>query len=327
MKDDRFLEELRRDPDPAFARDLRARLRDIEQDEPLRRAPRTLPVLAAAAGVAVVAVLFVSPGLRLRAQALLDLFRVREFAVVQVDEARLQMLRERKFDVGSMLVGAGRPADEAPPRPYTSLAAATAAAGFAAERPEVLPLGLAPDTVWVHGEVRKHATIDTRPLRELMDAFDVRDLQIPAGVDGGTVDIDVPAMVAQTFRSGGRSRAMLVQGASPEVSLPKGVDLARLGEIGLRIAGVGRDEARRLAGAIDWRSTLVVPVIASATTFQQVTVQGQRGLFVETSRTERPDGGSGGPGSAVLWTRNGRVYALVGNFYRVPMLQMAESVR
>ena len=85
--------------------------------------------------------------------------------------------------------------------------------------------------------------------------------------------------------------------------------------------------AHRLAGSIDWRSTVVLPVLASATSFQQVDVRGERGLYVETSNAGEHSGGKDGPGAAVLWTREGRVYALAGNLDRMSMLQMAESVR
>jgi hypothetical protein len=326
--DDRFLQDQRRDPDPAFARGLRARLRRIEDEEPPHRAPAPLPLLAAAAALVAVAALIAFPGLRLRAQAMLDLFRVRDFAVVQVDEARAEQLRARHVDPGKLLIGDTRQVLEGgPAQVFTSLDAAASAAGFTPEHPELLPRGLVADTVFVHHGGRASAQVDTRALRELMDTFDVRDLQLPAGLDGQSVEIEMPTIMAQSFRGSGRLRAALMQCASPEVSLPKGVDLARLGEIGLRLVGLGRDEAHRLAGTIDWRSTLVVPVLASATSFRQVEVRGDRGLYVETSRTDTPEGSREGPGAAVLWTRAGRVYVLGGNLDRVSMLQMAESVR
>jgi hypothetical protein len=259
---------------------------------------------------------------------MLDLFRVRDFAVVQVDETRAQEFRARNFDPGTLLTGETRQALEGgPPQRFASIDAAAAAAGFPLERPEVLPRGLALDTVFVHRGGRASAQIDTRALRELMDTFDVRDLQVPAELDGHSVAIEVPTLVAQAYRRSKSSHAVLVQCASPEVSLPKGVDLARLGEIGLRLIGLDRNEAHRLAGAIDWRSTLVVPVLASATSFQQVEVRGERGLIVQTTRTESPEGARSEPGSAVMWTRAGRVYVLAGNIDRISMLQMAESVR
>ena len=117
-----------------------------------------------------------------------------------------------------------------------------------------------------------------------------------------------------------------MQAQSPEVSLPPGLDLQRLGEIGLRVLGVEAAEARRVATSIDWRTTLVVPVVASATRFQQVDVNGARGLLLETTQTQTPGSTDDGPGHALLWTRDGRVYALVGHLDSVDMVQMAQSV-
>src|SRR5437773_451558 len=219
--DDRFLTELRRDPDPGFARGLRARLRSIETTEP--------------------------------------------------------------------------------------------------------PRGLKLDSVIVAGEMRERVTVDTRPLRELMEAFDVRDLTIPAGLDGQQVSIHVPRVVVQIYRNDRQARARFLQANSPELSLPAGVDLVRLGEIGLRLLGLERGEANRMARAIDWRSTLLVPVASTATTFQRIRVNGANGVYLETTSARAP--GSEDAGSVVMWSRDDRIYALMGNVDQAALVGMAESVR
>src|SRR5258706_15337803 len=90
--DDRFLKEMRRDPDPKFARDLRARLHS--QDSPrVMRGLRTTPALAVGFATVVIVALFAFPSVRVSAQAMLDLFRVRKFAAVQFDDARIEKLR------------------------------------------------------------------------------------------------------------------------------------------------------------------------------------------------------------------------------------------
>ena len=325
--DEKFLESQRTAPRPGFERSLRESLARIEEAESARPALGAGPLLAAAAALAVLAASFSFPSVRVSAQAMLDLFRVREFSVVQVDDARIQQLRDRKLDPESLLGGKPVVLQEAgKPRVFTTLEAAAAATGLSPERPSVLPRGLALDTVLVNGECRSRVTVNTKPLRDLMDAFDVRDLELPAGLDGGTVEAHVPAVVVERFRSGGVARAALVQCAGPEVTLPPGVDLSRLGEIGLRLLGLPPEDAHRLAGRIDWRSTLVVPVVSSATTFLQVDVNGAKGVYIETSRSGLQGAGDHGPGEAVLWSRNGRVYALMGNIGRLGLVQMAESV-
>ena len=217
--------------------------------------------------------------------------------------------------------------DPGPPRYFADVASAERAAGFDVLSPAFFARGLSADSVMVSGESRVRVTVATKPLREAMDLLGITDLELPAGLDGQVIEARLPSAVVQKFHSSGKRRAALVQAESPEVSLPPGTDMKRLGEIGLRVLGVRPDEARRLAGVIDWNSTLLVPVLASATHFQQVSVNGARGVMLQTTSTATPDGSDRGPGSVLMWTRNGRVYALLGNVGDVDMVQMAESVR
>jgi hypothetical protein len=85
---------------------------------------------------------------------------------------------------------------------------------------------------------------------------------------------------------------------------------------------VDANEARRMAGSIDWRSTLIVPVPANAGTFRQVTVHGNPGMLVTVTGAE----GQRRAGTIVLWTESDRVYALQGTLGPEDMMQVAESV-
>ncbi len=326
--DDRFLTESRRDPDSGFTRALRTRLRALEAAEPERRPPRWRIPVAGAVALAACAASFTLPAVRVAAQQVLDLFRVRDFAVVQIDEARIEQLKARNLGPQSLLGGNVEKLQEpGPPQRFTSIEQATAAAGFTPVRPTTLPRRLQLDSVLVAGEARERVTVDTRPLRELMDAFDIRDLTVPPGLDGQQVSIHLPRVMVQAYRNDRSVHVKFLQANSPEVSLPAGVDLARLGEIGLRLLGLKPGEANRLAHAIDWRSTLLVPVAASATTFQQVMVNGAKGVYLETSGTRTPDGTDTGPSAIVMWSRDDRIFGLMGNLDEASLVTMAESVR
>ncbi len=327
--DDRFLHDQRRDPDPAFARRLRRRLRDVEAaEEAGRRRFGWRGALLTTAAAAAFAASFALPAVRAAAQALLDLFRVQEFAVVQVDQDRLERLAAAKVDLGTLVGGKVETLQAPqPPLAFASLDEAGAALGERLERPSLLPRDLKPDTVMVTREARMRVTIDSRPVRDLLDAMDLRDVTLPAGLDGRQVTMHVPEIVRQRFVAGSKTRAMFVQCESPVVELPPGLELSALGEVGLRLLGLSASEARRLAGTIDWRSTLVVPVLAGATEYQQVRVQGRPGVLVERSRSAGEEAGMQ-VGRVVLWTRDGRVHALMGDrLERSELLSMAESVR
>lgn len=329
--DDRFLNGLRREPAPEFAHELHERLRRQGPAVAPARAWRPLRLAAPLAGgvaAALVVLSFAFPAVRASAQAFLDLFRVRNFAAVTIDPARLERLREQKLDLESLLTDPVQtPARHPGPRVVASLQEASALAGFAVRVPAERPAGFVPDTIAVVEGTTSSFRVHTAPLREALEKLDIRDLQVPAGLDGQTVTVSTTPAVAQRFVRGSE-RVELVQARSPEVSLPAGTDLERLGEIGLRVAGLDPDEARRFARSIDWRSTLVVPVPLNASSFTEATVHGARALVV-TYKEQAGEGGQGHRrgGTLLLWSEGEMVYAMTGNLHSVLLVQMAESVR
>jgi len=149
---------------------------------------------------------------------------------------------------------------------------------------------------------------------------------VPAGLDGATLEVHTYPVVRQTFRRD-KLRAFVVQSRSPEVSLPATVQLAQLGEIALRMLGMDASEARNVAGRIDWRTTMLVPVPADAGTFREVTVQGQKGLLVTQAARTDAKGRKRSPGSMVLWSDGQSVFAAGGNLAGDDVLVLAESAR
>ena len=334
--DDRFLNEHHREPRSGFAHALRERLRGLEELEAEDRGwLRLAPVSVALAGAALVAALFLIPSVRIAAQSVLDLFRVRTFAAVQFDAARLDKLKELAGARNDeeprdlTLLGIEKTEtlkDPGKPAVYPSLGAASLAANLSFVRtPAWLPGGMKLDTVMVQGEGAARLTVRAARLRSLLDALDLRDVQVPANVDGQQLTVRMPPAVIQNFRSD-RREAHLLQATSPEVTLPPGVDLAQLGEIGLRILGLEPGEAHRMAHAIDWRTTLLVPVPINAASFRQVSVQGHPALLI-TSNGGTVDGHMRREGSMLLWTEGDRVLALGGELREMELMQIAESLR
>ena len=324
--DERFLNDMRRDPDPRFARELRARLR-AQESKDTGRTPHLGRTLAGVLAAALVAAPFAFPSVRASAQAVLDLFRVRKFAAVPFDETRAEKLRQLGPDNALMVFDRQETVrDPGPPQVVASVEAAAAAAGFDVSRPGYLPDGLTPDTVRVQGAGEARLSVSEAKLRALLDALDLRDVALPAGLDGKVIEVRKPPVVIQQFHNTGRMRATLVQSNSPELAVPAGLDVERLAEIGLRVLGLDPGEARRIARTTDWRSTLLVPVPINASTFRQVTVHGEQGLLVTMSGRDA-DGDRRREGSLVLWSEGDRVFAALGNLADKDLLQLAESVR
>lgn len=329
--DDRFLEDLREEPRPGFSRSLRERLRIIEDSAETRR-PVWRPVLAGVFAVAVFAASFTLPAVRVAAQNALDMFRVRGFAGVEIEESRLDQLRKiasESGDEASMLLFHNQEVlkDPGEPQQFPSADLAASAAGLASVmRLGTVPPGYKFENAEVRGEGAARMTMRTDKLRPLLDALDLRDVQVPPGFDGQPVTVHKPAVVLQRYTDGKR-RFGVLEAMSPEVTLPPGADLQQLAEVGLRVLGLDSREARRMASSVDWSSTLLVPVPSSAGSFRQVTVNGQKALFVTMNPETRADGTKTRRGALVVWSEGGRVHAIQGELAGDDILEMANSLR
>jgi hypothetical protein len=314
--DDNFLYDLRREPAPEFARRLRASLHDRSsetQGHPFGR--RATKWAAMAASFALVSLAFTLPSFRAGAQAFLDLFRVVDLVGISVNAERLTELHVSELHLTQMLGGRvevlitpGDPASVETPE------AASAAAGSHVLEPAWVPVGWERAGIEVRGEHAFRVRTSTAGMNELLELLGIDDLSIPVELDGRIVTVRVPPVVTTTYRNGDK-RVRFLQARSPEVSFPADLDLSVLAETGLRVLGLERDEAYRLARTIDWRTTLLVPVPAAAASFRQVDVAGRSGLMIEPRQR---------PGiSVLLWASDDRVYAISGPLRPAEVLEMA----
>lgn len=338
--DDNFLHLLRRDPSPDFDRRLREQLTAATgpaAEHPRSGVRRWAPGLAAATAALVLGLFVASPSMRASAKEFLDLFRVRSFAAVEVDARRLDRLEGAEIDIHRLLSEHIEPLlDPGQPVEVSSAAAAGAAAGLRVLMPTYLPEGVEPSAILVRGREVARLTADTGRLRELLATLGIDDARVPANLDGAVVTVSKPPTVHIRFQHGDRD-VLFLQARAPEVLLPQGVDLAQVGEVGLRVAGLSAAEARRLASTVDWHSTLLVPVPTRTSSFRHVDVRGTRGLLVHSARgisiretgsiddephpIEGPHGGN-----LLLWSEGDRVFALAGNVHPVDLLRMASSI-
>jgi hypothetical protein len=321
MSDD-FLSGLRQEPSAEFAQQLKARLRRL--DAPARRfVPSTLARWTAlAASLGLVAFSFTFPAVRAGAQAFLDLFRVANFAGVAFDPQRLASLESSGLD-WPQIVGEQIEVLKAPTAPvsYATPEEAGVAAGIRIYQPTWLPRSLALTSTEVAGGTALTFTASTAKLRLLLDSLGLDDVTVPEGIDGQKASVRIPPAVTMTYSNGGL-RATLVQAKSPDVSFPAGLDLPVLAEIGLRILGLDSREAYRFAQSVDWRTTLLVPVPVNAASFQQIDVQGQAALLIQSGRAN-----GWAPENMVLWSFGGNVYVLRSSLPSQELVPMAQTLQ
>ena len=345
MSDD-FLSKLREEPRPEFSGTLHRRLHEIDElrsevraQGPLRR---LAPALAGGGLIAVVALAFTVGPVRAAAREFLDLFRVKRFAAVPVDPARLERLAKGGLDFKGLVaeqvqvvVPPEKPAQVATPE------AGALQAGIALAQPAVLPdrYELADASLVRPGSYR--VQVDTSKLEALALAAGADEIEIPAFWNGATIEVELPPHLLLRYTRpvdpgappSTEDAIVLVQSATPDVALPEGFDLATLGRLALRLAGMSPEEALSFSRAIDWRTTLLVPVPAQGGTYREVDVAGAKGLLVTyappAAAIPATDGTRRRPHqrSLLLWSSGDKAFVLAGPGGGVDLLEMAQSVR
>lgn len=314
-----MLDSLREQPSEAFAAALRGRLR--AGDATVHRMRSLGMVAKPALAVAVAAAVLSIPSVRASAQSFLSLFRLRTFLGVPVNDVRMREIATR-LELGTLLGGQVEVIRAPGPGVVTpTLERASAEAGFAVRTPAALSDRATALRTVVTGPSVVKVRADSTLLAQVMEALGIDDLSPPAGLDGHVVNIAISPVVHATYEVGDtRARIDFVQALVPDVQLPPGVDIAALGEIALRILGLQRRDAHEMAQAIDWHTTLLVPIPPMARSFRQVEVGRASGLLVEKGDPSLSE-------SLLLWSTAGRAYAMSGRVAGEQLVVLASSVQ
>lgn len=253
----------------------------------------------------------------------LGIFRVRKFAVIPLDAAQQQKLEALAQQADNGRFGQPTVVREAgKPQSVADTAEAGRLAGLTVRTPATLPAGATRKSLTVQSGPAIHYEMDRAIMQALLDATQAQGVKLPAA-DKITVDVDVPSVVAQEYTIGA-GRLEITQMASPQVSIPPGIDPIAIGEAGFKFLGMSDADARRLAQSIDWTSTLVIPIPTNIVQYREITVDGVTALLIE----HRP-GGTGSPRAAsLLWQKDGNLYGIQAtNVDPMVAIQVADSLR
>lgn len=318
---DVWLHALRGEPSTEFKEHLRRRLRDDESQAPTPVGNRR-SIAVGVVALTILSALLTVPAVRASASQFLSLFRVTNFAAVQVQPHRLDQLEAEQLEIGK-LVGEHVQVltDPGPPVVLGSLEEAAHVAGMSLAMPQWLPHESSIIETAVMGERVVQVTANAPRLQQVMDALGISDLSVPPALDGQIVSLRIPPVVMVRYEHANGRRSRLFQARAPQVTLPTSVDLTALGEIGLRILGLTATDARQFSQAIDWHSTLLVPIPPNVSSFRQVSINGRQGVVLQHQPANQS------PTTVVLWSTAERVFALVSIAGVEQVLAMAESVR
>jgi hypothetical protein len=224
--------------------------------------------------------------------------------------------------------------------PVTDVAGARQLAGF-----DVLLLSARKDTptLVVGGSHKIDVVVDRSRLQAIATEAGHPDIVLPQSLDGATVGVQVPRSVQLQYgtcpTAANASQVVannitgpsptttqysdcvrLREGPTPIVSMPSSLDVGGLAQIGLETAGMTPAQASDFLRTVDWKAVLTLSVPRSLRAYQTVKVDGTNGTLLSMA-------GRRGPGYALIWTKNGLVYSLVGFGDSSQAVGLADSLK
>jgi len=277
-----------------------------------------------AAALVILALVLAFPGTRALAGELLNIFRVQQVTVIPVDFTGLEQLTGdgslgNQFTelISNSMNMTQKPGD---PKEAVDAAQASQLAGFTVR----LPQGKSPSQIFVTDPAAFILTVDRTKAQAVLDEAGRKDLVLPESIDGAKISVHIPASVSAGYGTCPKPKAdasdreegpipgrryrdcvILAQIPSPSVNAPADVDVNQLAQIGLEFTGMSSEDAKAFTSTVDWTSTLVVPIPRNAATYEQVTVDGVTGTLIQRPADDAPK-------FALLWVKNGIVYAISG---------------
>jgi len=274
-----------------------------------------------AAALAIGLLLF--PPVRALADQMLQLFRVQSVVFVPTSRERMEQLDQLNFDEETLFVA--RPEivnNPAPPKTVGSLADAQGMLGFRALEPSTFPTPPTATELTVRDRTVGQFQVNVQAARQLLSLMDIRDVTIPDALGSSPIVADMAPTLEARY-TGANYEIRLIQGTSPTVTLPEGVDLAQLGKAALRLLGMDEQQAESLSRSVNWSSTLIFPFPTDLSNVRQVTIGDASGLLIGDD-----DGGS--PHTQLYWQRGDRFFVMEGRgrgLHQAEALAAAESLR
>lgn len=151
--------------------------------------------------------------------------------------------------------------------------------------------------------------------REIIDGMNLPIYALD-DIQAETLDfeVNVPAAVVLEYKNADGERVLVGQMNSPELSFPDELDMNQLREEILRFPGLPTDLVAQLRAIDDWENTLIIPIPEGAES-DDVTINGEPGLLIEHDL-----------GAAVLWEKDGMLYAVIGQVSADAVQDIAESM-
>jgi hypothetical protein len=217
-------------------------------------------------------------------------------------------------------------------------AAASRLAGFEVQLPR---LRTDSPTFIVVGAHAVTMTVDRSQLLKVLSEAGRSSIAVPAAVDGGRVTMRTPRAirvqygrcpvpVANTLQgqiqgppppsTDNGDCVVLIESPLTAVSVPPGIDIQQLVDLGLELSGMSPDQTNAFRQRFSSQASLSMAIPRFMRSYDSVTVNGERAMLLNTA-------GRRGPTYDLLWTRNDIVYSLAGYGSSADAVPLANSTQ
>ena len=295
-----------------------------------KRLARLRPLWIGLTLIAVLVVAFSVPSVQALASNFLRLFRVQQIAVLPLD---MTSLKDARYDPAiadtiSQVLSEQVKITRQPGQPHdlSDASQASQEAGFQVRLSSDPAQSLS--RLMLQPGMAFEGTFNQALAETVLQSFGKGDLTLPAGLDGAVVKADIPNSVTAAYGkcrydtapesrsvTGGPTLALgdkcllLVQMPSPTVDTPPDLPINQLADLGLQVMGMAPDQAAQVAGQIDWKTTLVIPIPRGEMDSQTVSVDGVDGTLLSQLSSDS----SLAPSFSLVWVKNGIVYGILGS--------------
>ena len=294
------------------------------------------PVLVGVAILALLVGVFSFAPSRALARQFLSIFRVRKFAIIQVnpDEAQLEQVARALED--TLFVKEPEVVVDEPAVKVGSIEEASELAGFQVRMPRYWPDQGVPE-IQMKGRTEYTFPFTRDGLVMLLELAGMDTAQVLTGWEEASIRVSVPSVViivGEQFQVG--------QVLDPTVEYPQGLDPRLVGEAGLRLFGLSPKEAQRISEHIDWTNTVVLPIPADVAEFNELEIAGEQAVLLRPRYEPGPEpvqvdkeevlvgteasAQLSGYESTLLWEKDGVLYFVVGGASAERLVQIAESM-
>lgn len=256
--------------------------------------------ITAAAAAAVVCVSLTVPEVRAGASNLLSIFRVKDVQLVQLTDSDLHEIEGwiSKTEEGEKSIkGIGKIGikdNGSKKDAHFQSEQQAREAGYAVPK---MPNGYRVTSVDANPSFIMQFELDTEKANKLLKQLQ-SNTQFESALNGKQFSITVPESVRTQIEAEGNVFSYNVIDA-PKISVPEGVDVAKLQKTVLELPIIPGNVKTQLAGIQDWTHTLPIPYVAKDAKVSETKVQGVKAVLYNTDYE-----------NVLIWEKDGKMHMI-----------------